>query len=138
MPITSVKRAGVFSITSSVSTPNFSTIRFASDGPIPENTFEPRKRSIPCAVFGVTSPDVATCETTLHVVDDPSFAAAVDGGKAPYDPDKAEQCVNETANADCDATTKEGREVPAVCADVVGGTGGMGAACASSSECASH
>ena len=54
MPITSVSRAGVFSITSSVSVPNFSTIRFASDGPMPGNAFEPRNFSMPALVFGVS------------------------------------------------------------------------------------
>jgi hypothetical protein len=53
MPTTSVSRPGVFSITSSVSLPNFSTIRFAIDGPMPWIKPEPKNRSMPTTVFGV-------------------------------------------------------------------------------------
>jgi len=86
-----------------------------------------------CGLF----PDQASCTAFFPVADDPSLAAAVDQGKSTYDADKAEQCVNETANADCNGTTREGREVPAVCFEVVGGTGKMSDACVSNSECES-
>jgi hypothetical protein len=81
--------------------------------------------------------DLASCEAFFTLRDDPSLAAAIDAGKSSYDADKAEQCVNQIANADCDRTTKEGRETPAVCSEVVTGTVQTGDACASSSECVS-
>src|SRR5262249_50051092 len=86
-----------------------------------------------CGLF----PDVATCRAYFQQRPDPSLQAAIDAGRSTYDGDKAEQCVNEIANADCDLTSKEGRELPSVCTEVLTGTGDMGAACASSSECSS-
>lgn len=87
-----------------------------------------------CGLF----PDTATCKTFLPQAADPSFQAAIDAGRSHYDADKAEQCVNQVANASCDLTSQEGRESPSVCQEVLTGTGTASDPCASNSECTSQ
>ena len=53
MPFTSARRSGSSSIIRSVSSPNFLTIRPASDGPIPLIAPLPRYRSMPSRVVGL-------------------------------------------------------------------------------------
>jgi hypothetical protein len=80
-------------------------------------------------------PDVASCEAYFPTGDDGSLLAAIDHGAVTFDGDKAQQCINDLANAPCDQTSMEARSFPDSCTQAVRGNTAVGATCAANEEC---
>lgn len=84
--------------------------------------------------------DLETCRNLNFGVDlyiTASGQAAFDMGKAEFDGEKAQACVDGIAGASCDLTSESQRALPEACAQVVRGTLAAGATCALGSECRS-
>lgn len=80
---------------------------------------------------------IASCDGFFPVGSETVLLAELAGGKVTYDRDRAEQCVNAIKDASCDGTTKEARETPPACHELVSGTGAVGVTCFTNEECAS-
>ena len=77
-----------------------------------------------CLMFGQT-----------HV--DGGFQQLLDSGKATFDGNAAQACLDATANLPCDQTQMAVRVEPSACQHVVVGTVATGGACEQNAECAS-
>jgi hypothetical protein len=86
-----------------------------------------------CKVFS----DEAACAAVFRTLPDLSVAGAIAAHKIAYDGERAQRCVDATAQQSCDVTAPDSHIAPAACTEMFTGKVTDGDSCSIDAECAS-